>query len=185
MRAAELDILIVPGLGGSGPNHWQSRWERRLKTARRVEQDDWDRPDRTGWRDRIVAAVDAAERPAVLVAHSLGVVSAVDAAPLGPRGRVLGALLVAPPDTEANATALPELRPFAPLPRQRLPFPAFLVASRNDPYASFQASEALAADWGALLLDAGHSGHINSDSGHGPWPEGLLLFARLLAAIEG
>jgi uncharacterized protein len=42
MRTADCDILVIPGLGGSGPEHWQTRWEGRLSTARRVEQDDWD-----------------------------------------------------------------------------------------------------------------------------------------------
>jgi predicted alpha/beta hydrolase family esterase len=40
-----------------------------------------------------------------------------------------------------------------------------------------------AAAWGATLIDAGDAGHLNPDSGHGPWPEGLLLFARLLGQI--
>ena len=49
MRTSDVDILIVPGLTGSGPDHWQTRWQERLKTARRVEQDDWDRPQRAAW----------------------------------------------------------------------------------------------------------------------------------------
>jgi predicted alpha/beta hydrolase family esterase len=44
MKAADADILIVPGVNGSGPDHWQTRWERKLSTARRVEQADWDSP---------------------------------------------------------------------------------------------------------------------------------------------
>jgi predicted alpha/beta hydrolase family esterase len=42
MRTSDADLLIVPGLGGSGPDHWQTRWEQKLSTARRVEQSDWE-----------------------------------------------------------------------------------------------------------------------------------------------
>jgi uncharacterized protein len=58
-----------------------------------------------------------------------------------------------------------------------------LVASRNDKYFSFEESEALAGTLGAKLIDAGYSGHINSESGHGPWPEGLMCFAEFLKTL--
>ena len=183
MRAEDADILIIPGLGGSGPDHWQSRWQKGLKTARRVEQADWDRPERGQWRNRIRAAIEAAERPVVLVAHSLGVLSGVEAAGES-NGWVAGAFLVAPPDADDASRCPPEVSAFAPLPSAPLGFPAFLIASRNDPYISYSKAEALAAAWSARLIDAGHSGHLNAESGHGPWPEGLLLFSRLLQLIE-
>lgn len=81
MKTSDADILIVPGWLSSGPDHWQSRWERNLKTARRIAQDDWHAPDRDAWVGNIVAAVHAASRPAVLVAHSLGVIAIAHAAP--------------------------------------------------------------------------------------------------------
>ncbi|MBN9424378.1 MAG: alpha/beta hydrolase, partial [Candidatus Accumulibacter sp.] len=37
-------ILIVPGRGNSGPEHWQSIVEDLLPDTRRVQQDDWDHP---------------------------------------------------------------------------------------------------------------------------------------------
>lgn len=183
MRAEDFDILIIPGLGGSGPNHWQSRWESGLKTARRVEQESWDHPDRDGWRKRIRAAIADAQQPVILVAHSLGVLSTVDAANDTAAGRVAGAFLVAPPDAEDLERTPPDIREFAPISFRRLPFPSILVASQSDPYCPFARSEAFAAAWGATLIDAGEAGHLNPESGHGPWPEGLLLFARLLGQI--
>lgn len=74
MRTSDCDILMVPGNTNSGPDHWQTRWERQLSTARRVEQASWDEPDRDSWAARIVEEVERARRPVVLVAHSLGVV---------------------------------------------------------------------------------------------------------------
>lgn len=80
MKAKDADILIVPGYGNSGPEHWQSRWQQRIPSARRVEQKEWAKP-------------------------------------------------------------------------------------------------------GALLLDAGEAGHINVESGYGPWPEGTLAFAHFIAKL--
>ena len=100
MRTSDVDILMVPGWNGSGPDHWQSRWERNLKTARRVEQEDWDRPDKDKWVGNIIRVVAASARPAVLVAHSLGVHAVAHAAEKLPEGAVTGAFLVAAPDIE-------------------------------------------------------------------------------------
>jgi len=183
MRVSEADILIIPGFRGSEPEHWQSRWEFQLPSARRVEQEDWDRPKLAPWRTRIAEEVERAARPVILVAHSLGVLAAAHAAPLFSRGRVKGGFLVAPPSS-AGLLALEGLDPaFKTLPDGPLPFPALLIASRNDKYSSFEDSAALAKVLGAKLVDAGYSGHINSESGHGPWPEGLLQFAALLKGL--
>lgn len=182
MRTSDSDILVVPGLGGSGPNHWQTRWQEKLSTARRVEQDDWEAPDRESWTGRIVAAVQAARRPTLIVAHSLGVVAVAHAAPRLPMGVVRGAFLVAAPDVEAPGQPA-EVRPFAPLPRDPLPFPSLLIASRNDPFSTFERAEDLSYSWGSALVDAGDSGHLNSESGHGPWPEGLMRLAGFLKRL--
>lgn len=181
MKTKDCDILIVPGLGNSGPDHWQTRWERKLPTAQRVEQDDWDTPVRADWVERIAAAVGKATRPVVLVAHSLGVLAVAEAAPR--LQGVKAAFLVAPPD--ATRDDMPDCikASFADVSAEPLPFPAMLVASRNDPYCAYGVADELAAAWGALLVDAGEAGHINAASGHGPWPEGLTRFATLLSRV--
>jgi uncharacterized protein len=58
-----------------------------------------------------------------------------------------------------------------------------LIASRNDKHSTFADSEALAKALGAKLVDAGFSGHINVESGHGPWPEGVMCFAKFLKTL--
>ncbi|MEY4239130.1 MAG: hypothetical protein RL339_1731, partial [Pseudomonadota bacterium] len=67
-----------------------------------------------------------------------------------------------------------------PIPRQPLPFPAVVVASRNDPLAGFERVEGLARAWGAELHDAGAVGHLNPPAGFGPWPAGYRLIEQLL-----
>lgn len=180
MKTADCDILIVPGLSGSDAGHWQTRWASRLATAGIVHQDDWHVPVPAAWCGRVVKAVAAATRPVILIAHSLGVVACVEAARDFPAGRVAGALLVALPDVEETPNLPDAVRAFAPLPRVPLPFPALLVASRTDPYCSYERAEDFSQAWGAALVDAGESGHVNTASGHGPWPEGLIRLAGFM-----
>lgn len=191
MRTSDADILMVPGWNGSGPDHWQSRWERNLKTARRVAPDDWDRPDKDGLVGSIIRAVAASARPAVLVAHSLGVHAVAHAAEKLPRGAVSGAFLVAAPDLD-NPQGFPaemsEAWPadgfgFRPVPMQRLNFPAVLLASADDPYCRIERAREFAAAWGAQLIDVGPAAHINAASGHGPWPDGVLRFGTFLKQL--
>lgn len=183
MRSTDVDILIVPGWGNSGPDHWQTRWQDKLSTARRVEQPDWEKPDRDIWVNNVIAAANAAPRPVVLLAHSIGVAAAVHAAGRLSPHRVIGAFLVAPP-SEAFASGEAALATFAPYPKERLPFPSVLVASRNDLICDFDAATILAVTWGARLADAGEAGHINTASGHGPWPEGIMRFAGFLKGLS-
>jgi predicted alpha/beta hydrolase family esterase len=182
MRAADADILIIPGYLDSGPEHWQSRWEKKLSTARRVVQRDWERPTREEWADTIAREVLAATRPPVLVAHSLGAIAALHAAQQL-RNKIAGAFLVAPP-SEQVIRELPGVdQNFLPIPRARLSFPAVIVGANDDPYADPSFARDLAQDIGARFIDAGAAGHINVDSGHGPWPEGSLAFAHFIAKL--
>ncbi|SDA74936.1 hypothetical protein SAMN02927914_02686 [Mesorhizobium qingshengii] len=183
MKVKEADILIVPGYTNSGPDHWQSRWQSKLSTARRVEQAEWSKPVRDDWTANVAKAVNEAERPVVIVAHSLGVAAAVQAIPHFKKP-VAGAFFVAPPDV-----ANPEMRPrhlmtFGPYPRAPLPFPSLVIASRNDPFCAFDVAEDIAGAWGSLFIDAGETGHLNADSGFGPWPEGSMTFAKFLTDLK-
>jgi len=192
MRTSDVDILIVPGWSSSGPDHWQSRWERTLKTARRVEQDNWVEPEREAWVGKIIEATVQSSRPVVLVAHSLGVAAVAHVAGRIPKGFLSGAFLVAPADVDASAE-WPEIEGFklngaasgfAPLPLATLPFPSVLIASSNDPFCRIERANALASAWGSTLVEAGDVGHINGASGHGPWPEGVLRFGTFLSTLE-
>ena len=182
MKVKDTIILMVPGYSGSGPEHWQTRWQQKLSSARRVERADWHAPNRAGWTGRIADAVNASDKPVMLVAHSLGVAATVQAIP-DFRQRVAGAFLVAPPDLEADGDLLDERRLFGPYPRDPLPFPSIVIASRTDPLCDYAVAEDIAASWGSLFVDAGEAGHINTDAGYGPWPEGSMVFAQFLSRL--
>lgn len=183
MKISEADILILPGLGNSGPGHWQLRWAERMSTAAIVEQAEWDEPDPDDWTDTIVKAVELAERPVVLVAHSLACIALVQAASRFDAGKVKGAFLVSPPDIEGNPAAPAEAQAFGTVPREPLPFPSLLVISDTDPYCTLESAADFAGAWGSDFHQAGDAGHINVASGHGPWPEGLLMFTRLMQRL--
>lgn len=171
-----MTVLIVPGLGGSGPAHWQSWWQREAPDAARVEQDDWDAPELARWAERVGAALDRASSPAWLVAHSFGCLASACAGVRRPE-RVAGALLVAPADPARFGLA-------AAVPATRLPFPSLLVASVNDDWMAFDRATHWAGCWGSRLINLGEAGHINAESGYGPWPEGLALLETLRASCR-
>lgn len=159
---AAADILVVPGRGGSGPDHWQSCFERQHANARRVEQDHWDEPDLDRWAQRIAAASHAATRPVLAVAHSFGCLALVHAA-AAHGAAIAAALLVAPADPGRFGIALP-------LVQRRLDAASLLIASSNDPWLRAWQAMDLADRWGSRYLNLGLVGHINVASGFGAWP---------------
>jgi predicted alpha/beta hydrolase family esterase len=175
-------ILILPGLHNSGEGHWQTLWENRLPNARRVQQRDWDNPDRDEWVAALDAAIQATDGPVVLAAHSLGCAltawwtTARCKAPYA--AKVKGALLVAPPDVE-RADFPKFASGFAPMPRDPMPFSSIVAASSDDQWCALPYAKSWANDWGAQFHDVGARGHINSESGLGIWPQGQLWLAEL------
>lgn len=172
-------VLVLPGIGDSGPQHWQSLWEARHPAFRRVIQRDWNRPVCAEWAITLEQAVAESGADTVLVAHSLGSLLTAHWA-AGTKRRIKAALLVAVPDPAGSAFPA-EAEGFA-VTRQPLPFRSIVVASRNDPYADIAWSRTCATAWGSELIDIGDAGHINAASGLGEWPQGLALLQRLIAA---
>ncbi|MGK2908998.1 MAG: RBBP9/YdeN family alpha/beta hydrolase [Sphingobium sp.] len=183
-------ILTVPGLNNSGVGHWQSVWEETRGDCHRVDLGSWASPTRNTWVNRLDAAIRETAHshgaPIILAAHSLGCLAvawwgALQSQPYG--WPVAGALLVAPPDCDRMET--PEtIGGFGPVPRSSLPFPSILVASRNDPYIFYERAHSIGKNWGSRIVDAGHSGHINAESGLGDWRFGQSLLDQLVAQAE-
>ena len=169
-------ILIVPGRGNSGPEHWQSIVEDLLPNTYRVQQDDWEQPALDAWSRNIDRAVRALDRPPLLVAHSYGCLAAAHAQ--AAFGTPVGAtLFVAPADPERFGLSR---RLFA----ERLARPGMLIASDSDPWLSLEQALALAAGWGVECVNLGRAGHINVASGHGRWPLGEAIVESMRAALD-
>jgi uncharacterized protein len=73
---------------------------------------------------------------------------------------------------------------FAPVPDVRLPFPAVILASEDDPYASIECANDRSKTWVALLIKLGALGHINSASNLGAWSQGRALIDAFCAGIH-
>jgi uncharacterized protein len=165
--ATRTPVLVVPGLRDSGPGHWQSIWQALHSNFTRVRQDDFATPDLERWSAGIARAIDAAGRPPIIVAHSFGCLAAVHVVTRWAR-RVAGALLVAPADPDYLGIDQRLLD-------CRLAMPTTLVGSTNDPWLKFTKAGALATRWGSRFHVVPEAGHINAESGHGAWPDGLGL----------
>lgn len=177
-KAQGVDVLVLPGCQSSGPQHWQSRWEA-IYGDQRVEQHDWWHPLRGDWMARLEEVLLQCSRPAILVAHSLGcLLVAAWSAHTHNHQLVRGALLVAPGDAASQALR-PVLGNWSSIALQELPFPSIMVASRNDPYCSFERASLFAKAWGSVLVDGGNRGHLNAESGLGAWPQGRQLVRQL------
>ena len=175
-------VLTIPGLWNSGPQHWQTVWEAQHPSFQRVQQRDWDHPDRSEWVATLEMAVTDCPRPPVLAAHSLGCALVAQwVEDCGGQG-VLGAFLVAPSDVEAPDYPV-EGRSFSYMPLSPLPFPSIVVASTNDEYISIERARRFADAWGSQLVIVGDAGHINGASGHGPWPEGETILFGLCKRV--
>ncbi|MEE9913951.1 MAG: alpha/beta hydrolase [Deltaproteobacteria bacterium] len=176
-------ILIVPGLNGSGPGHWQTIWEEKYR-CEHVHQRDWENPDLTQWVETLNTAATASSERTVIVAHSLGCLTVAHWAKAFPENaeHIQCALLVAPPDVESSLCIPEALRRFAS--RESIPFPSILVGSENDHHMTLETARKLAVQWGSCFINAGAVGHVNLDSGHGPWPQGEKLLMDIMKVSE-
>lgn len=193
--SSKLRLLLVPGGGGSGPDHWHNFWASSDNRCSWVNQVDSTGGTRDDWVRRLDVIVRSAARPTVLVAHSLAcvVVAHWAAQHLGSdgdqrrraaRSGVIGAMLVAPADIEQ----VPELHTepyneFVPIPMTPLPFPSIVVASNNDPLLTVGRADALASAWGSEIEYIGDHLHVGSDALLGQWPQGISILNKLLRTI--
>mgnify|MGYP001160669326 CR=1 FL=1 len=179
-------ILVLPGWKDSGPDHWQSHWERDLPGLRRVQQDNWHEPVAADWVGNLNEAIVTAPVRVSLVAHSLGCIVQAHWAIVHRRDcpRIAGALLVAPADPVYEGLT-GHIRGFLPMPVLSLPYPSLVIASDNDPTCDIERAYFLGQTWGSRQIVLKNAGHINVDSGFGPWPEGLRHLSDLIIEANG
>lgn len=173
-------VLLLPGLYDSGPEHWQSHWERSDPRMLRIRQRDWVAPDRAEWVATLDAAVTRYGSDVVLVAHSTACALVAFWARESGR-RVRGALLVAPSDTEAPSYPAGPTG-WAPMPLAPIPFPTTVVYSTNDEYVTPARAVQFARAWGSRVWLVEEGGHLNSASNLRDWPMGMMILEELLQA---
>jgi predicted alpha/beta hydrolase family esterase len=173
-----LTYFIIPGLGNSGPEHWQTFFEQSGDNFKRIQQKDWDSPKCEDWIETIEKELNGYDlSEVVLIGHSLGCSTIAHwAAKHGKQ--IKGALLVAPSDLEAPQYTFPA-KGFAPIPLKKLNFKTIVVASADDIWLSLERAEFFAESWGSEFINIGNAGHKNAASGHTNWTEGLELLKKL------
>ena len=164
-------FLILHGLVGSGPGHWQTWLAARLRAdAERVaypDLPDAELPSLAAWRaalDGELAALPAGQ--VVLVCHSLACLLYLHHVADGgaPADRVL---LVAPPSETAG---LAEIEDFFPVPLPALADGARMVCSDDDPYCPEGAAGLYGEPLGVPVDVLQGRRHLNPEAGYGPWP---------------
>lgn len=173
-------VLILPGLFNSGPEHWQSLWHAKHREYHRLEQEDWETPRCAEWVNALAIATQKIEGRVVLAGHSsaCALVGHYAAQHGDGNGKVSAAFLVGPSDTEGpNYPTGPT--GFSPMPLQKLPFRSVVVTSTNDPYVTLARAKLFASSWGSKLITLENAGHINAASGYGAWPDGLKWLEEL------
>ncbi|WP_412750838.1 RBBP9/YdeN family alpha/beta hydrolase [Krasilnikovia sp. M28-CT-15] len=181
-------IITVPGLRGHVEEHWQTRLAATVPHVRPVPPLGRQNPSLD---ERVVdlhEAVEAADGPVVIVAHSGGVITTIHWAARHAEsvaGRVRGALLATPPDLTAELPPeYPSLATLAglgwlPIPLKPLPFPSIVALSSNDTLGDPVRVRAMAAAWGSRVHEIGPVGHLNPASGYGDWPQAEPLITEL------
>jgi uncharacterized protein len=170
--------LLVPGLGNSGPEHWQTYFQNSGDNFYRIEQQEWDAPTCKEWIETIDKKVTEFDLATViLIGHSLGC-SAIAHWAAEYKRQIKGALLVAPSDLEAQGYTFP-VTGFIPIPADKINFKTIVVASANDIWVSLDRAKFFADNWGSEFINIGEAGHINAVSGHTNWVEGMRILKTL------
>lgn len=170
--------VILHGINGSPEGHWQ-RWlaAELIGQGREVRFPELPEPDEPvldDWKAALVVALDGLPDDGFdVVAHSLAAVlwlhHAVETSGSPRPARVA---LVAPPTADQLGALAPT---FVPVPLdidqvRRAADGTVLVGGSDDPYCTGGIARAYGAPLKMAATVIEGAGHLNLESGHGPWP---------------
>jgi predicted alpha/beta hydrolase family esterase len=190
-------IVIVHGYEGSGPRHWQ-RWLEAelgrlgvptffpaLPNPLTPRRDEWVATLADTIEAGTRATTSAADRRITFVCHSLGCWALDHLLAQRSVDGAHAALLVAPPSPlllfePADSFFPPPMRTEAwePIADRTL-----VVGSDTDAYTAPDEFLSIGDDLGVEAMIIPDAGHINVDSGHGPWPF-VLEWLESVDALE-
>jgi uncharacterized protein len=171
------NYFLIPGLGNSGAEHWQTYFETKGDNFIRINQKEWDAPNCEDWIETIDAALANIDlSTVVLIGHSLGCTTIAHWAKRYGK-KIKGALFVAPSDVDVPSYNFPTIG-FSPIPSDKISFTTIVVASTNDEWVTLEQAQYFASNWGSKFINIGDAGHINTAAGFGKWDEGLKLLAK-------
>ncbi len=175
-------FVLLHGLDGSGPDHWQTWLSQRLadsgEDVRFPVLPDATDPQPDVWDGAVRAEVGAAGPDCTVLCHSLACLTWLRIASAGDRRLAHRVALVAPPHT-TDVAAVVRFKPARLMPKavHVAADETRIVWAPDDPYCPGGAAKA----FGAPLRISGdrieRGGHLNTDAGYGPWPA-LEAWAR-------
>lgn len=175
--------VTLPGIGGSGDQHWQTLWEQADPRFQKFQPSSWDQPVLADWIATLDRAVGRVGGPVVLVAHSLACLLVAHWSAHSKTAGVAGAFLVSVPDPSGPSFPAAAAS-FQAAPSTALAFPSLIVASSNDPYGTIDYAQRRSAQWNTGIVDVGPLGHINASSGIGAWVQGRALLTAFAAGLR-
>jgi predicted alpha/beta hydrolase family esterase len=170
--------VLLPGLSGSGPEHWQSWLATELTgSGREVRVADFPELDAPVLRDWLATLrdliTDLPEDGFDVLAHSLSCLlwlhHTADTAGTPRPARVA---LIAPP---APQLVIEDCETFYPVPLdvdavRKAADGTVLVGSDNDPYCPGGVARVFGGPLKMAATVIAGAGHVNTDAGYGPWP---------------
>ena len=156
-----IHTVIVPGVGGSEAQHWQSWLQQQLVSSSRVQQKNWDRPVLSEWVAQFVKTVAAVKAPIQIVAHSFGCLTSVAALAEHPElsAKVKNLVLVAPANPARFGEAgfarhsLTDYKQY--FHQLNIDVPTTLLISENDPWLGYFDALQLAQAWKLTPINLG------------------------------
>ena len=177
------NYLTVPGYGGSAEESWQTHWEQLYPEITRVEQDDWDYPEKSAWVKRLTECVEEkSDKPVILIAHSLGCGTIIHAINEGVLKNVAGLFLVGLPEIDREDFPK-ECIGFSPVPQIKLPIPAIMLASEDDEYCDYDVSEKWSRILDVKLVNVGTLGHMGDSAKLRDWEQGQEIFKEFINSL--
>ena len=163
-------VLIIHGWGGSSYPHWQAQLASDLIKDHYVVSfpslPNKDNPDLTEWKAFVKKEVEHF-KPDMVVCHSLGniiwlhIVEELNI-------ELEKLMLVAPVRRECDIDELSTFFPY-PHPKDLKAKEIIIAASTNDPYLNLEEAHILKAELGVDIEIFNDAGHINAESGFGPF----------------
>lgn len=178
LNSEDIFLVIIADEQENPKGHWQSLWERGYPLSTHVTCSN--KQSASEWIKKIDQTIRNTNTPVIIAAHGVGVLGFLQwlfHASLIDQKLIYGALLVAPTNPQSQDLGT-DIK--TEISQAYANFPTALISSDNDPYCDLQHAKDLANSLGAKFYTLEKAGHINAESGFGPWQWGMRLMQDIV-----